>query len=198
MTRSRLLSLCRAASVLLYTGLVFYSASLYTGGGSLAPVNTVKDTVEDGVKDNKDSVEDSDEARVVRLHQQCEVLKQQVQRGGCISTIFKISTLHTSTPVCQVEEGEYPRAPHQYPVSALLRPPPPANVRVSRQQRLAVCVPYKAGSETWRYLLSSLDTGLNTTQVRSECYLVRVLSVVLRRTRCGTGRRSASTGTWCR
>ena len=82
MTRSRLLSLCRAASVLLYTGLVFYSASLYTGGGSLAPVNTVKDTVEDGVKDkdNKDSVEDSDEARVVRLHQQCEVLKQQVQR----------------------------------------------------------------------------------------------------------------------
>ena len=98
----------------------------------------------------------------------------------------------------QVEEGQYPRAPHQYPVSALLRPPPPANVRVSRQQRLAVCVPYKAGSETWRYLLSSLDTGLNTTQVRSECYLVRVLSVVLRRTRCGTGRRSASTGTWCR
>ena len=94
MTRSRLLSLCRAASVLLYTGLVFYSASLYTGGGSLATVNTVKDTVEDGVKDkdNQDSVEDSDEARVVRLHQQCEVLKQQVQRGGCISTIFKIST----------------------------------------------------------------------------------------------------------
>ena len=91
MTRSRLLSLCRAASVLLYTGLVFYSASLYTGGGSLATVNTVKDTVEDGVKD-KDSVEDSDEARVVRLHQQCEVLKQQVQRGGCISAIFKIST----------------------------------------------------------------------------------------------------------
>ena len=88
MTRSRLLSLCRAASVLLYTGLVFYSASLYTGGDSLAPVNTVKDTVEDGAKDkdNQDSVEDSDEARVVRLHQQCEVLKQQVQRGGCIST----------------------------------------------------------------------------------------------------------------
>ena len=80
MTRSRLLSLCRAASVLLYTGLVFYSASLYT-----ATVNTVKDTVEDAVKDNdyKDSIEDSDEARVVRLHQQCEVLKQQVQRGGC-------------------------------------------------------------------------------------------------------------------
>ena len=98
MTRSRLLSLCRAASVLLYTGLVFSSASLYTGGGSLATVNTVKDTVEDGVKDkdNQDSVEDSDEdsneARVVRLHQQCEVLKQQVQRGGYISTIFKIST----------------------------------------------------------------------------------------------------------
>ena len=91
MTRSRLPSLCRAASVLLYTGLVFYSASLYT-----ATVNTVKDRVEDLVKDtvedavkdtvedvvkdndNKDSIEDSDEARVVRLHQQCEVLKQQV------------------------------------------------------------------------------------------------------------------------
>ena len=80
MTRPTLPSLCRAASVLLYTGLVFYSASLYT-----ATVNTVKDTVEDAVKDNdnKDSIEDSDEARVVRLHQQCEVLKQQVQTGGC-------------------------------------------------------------------------------------------------------------------
>ena len=93
MTRSRLLSLCRAASVLLYTGLVFYSASLYT-----ATVNTVKDTVEDAVKDNdnKDSIEDSDEARVVRLHQQCEVLKQQVQTGGCISThISKIPKIST-------------------------------------------------------------------------------------------------------
>ena len=81
--------------MLLYTGLVFYSASLYT-----ATVNTVKDTVEDAVKDNdyKDSIEDSDEARVVRLHQQCEVLKQQVQTGGCISIIY--TYLHTSTPVC--------------------------------------------------------------------------------------------------
>ena len=88
--------------MLLYTGLVFYSASLYT-----ATVNTVKDTVEDAVKDtvedvvkdndNKDSIEDSDEARVVRLHQQCEVLKQQVQTGGCISTY---TYLHISTPVC--------------------------------------------------------------------------------------------------
>ena len=94
MTRSRLLSWCRAASLLLYTGLVFYSASLYT-----ATVNTVKDTVEDAVKDNdnKDSIEDSDEARVVRLHQQCEVLKQQVQTGGCISIIY--TYLHTSTHI---------------------------------------------------------------------------------------------------
>ena len=79
--------------MLLYTGLVLYSASLYT-----ATVNTVKDTVEDAVKDNdyKDSIEDSDEARVVRLHQQCEVLKQQVQTGGCISThISKISKIST-------------------------------------------------------------------------------------------------------
>ena len=94
MTRPTLPSLCRAASVLLYTGLVFYSASLYT-----ATVNTVKDTVEDAVKDNdfKDSIEDSDEARVVRLHQQCEVLKQQVQTGGCISIIYNIYThLHIS------------------------------------------------------------------------------------------------------
>ena len=45
-----------------------------------------------------------------------------------------------------MEAGQYPHAPHQYPVSALLRPPPPANVRVSRQQRLAVCVPYKASA----------------------------------------------------
>ena len=96
MTRSRLPSLCRAASVLLYTGLVFYSASLYT-----ATVNTVKDTAEDGVKDNdfKDSIEDSDEARVVRLHQQCEVLKQQVQTGGCISIIYTHLQSTIYTPV---------------------------------------------------------------------------------------------------
>ena len=90
MTRPTLLSLYRAASVLLYTGLVFYSASLYT-----ATVNTVKDTVKDN--DNKDSIEDSDEARVVRLHQQCEVLKQQVQTRGCISIIY--TYLHTSTHI---------------------------------------------------------------------------------------------------
>ena len=84
--------------MLLYTGLVFYSASLYT-----ATVNTVKDTVEDAVKDNdnKDSIEDSDEARVVRLHQQCEVLKQQVRREGCISIIYTylqyLKYLHIST-----------------------------------------------------------------------------------------------------
>jgi len=34
-------------------------------------------------------------------------------------------------------------------------------VRVDRQHRLAICVPYKAGSETWRYLLSSLANTSN-------------------------------------
>jgi len=30
-------------------------------------------------------------------------------------------------------------------------------VRVSEQHQVAVCVPYKAGSETWRYLLRTLN-----------------------------------------
>ena len=65
------------------------------------------------------------------------------------------------TLITQISDGSYPFPETQYPVSGLLTPPPLDNVRVSEQHQVAVCVPYKAGSETWRYLLRTLNNVSN-------------------------------------
>ena len=47
--------------------------------------------------------------------------------------------------------SHYP--PSQYPLAPLLNPPDLEMLKVDKSHKISICVPYKAGSETWRYLL---------------------------------------------
>ena len=63
----------------------------------------------------------------------------------------------------QIRDGQYPYHERQYPLSGLSNPPQLNISRVSDQYKVSVCVPYKCGSETWRYLLRTLDNDTGDT-----------------------------------
>ena len=57
----------------------------------------------------------------------------------------------------QIEQSEFPFPENQYSHTYLFQPPQVDMLRVNRDHKISICVPYKAGSETWRYLMDSLS-----------------------------------------
>ena len=57
----------------------------------------------------------------------------------------------------QIEQSEFPFPENQYSHTYLFQPPQVDLLRVNRDHKISICVPYKAGSETWRYLMDSLS-----------------------------------------
>ena len=65
----------------------------------------------------------------------------------------------------QIESSHYPYGPSQYSKSFLFLPPKTEMLKISKKHKISICVPYKAGSETWRYLVGSLT---NSTQSQED------------------------------
>lgn len=61
-----------------------------------------------------------------------------------------------------IETSEYPYATTQYSLSALFSPPRAEMLKTNSEHKISICVPYKAGSETWRYLMESLSNSTDT------------------------------------
>ena len=61
-----------------------------------------------------------------------------------------------------IQTSEYPYADSQYSLSPLFSPPRPEMLKVNPEHKISICVPYKAGSETWRYLMESLSNSTET------------------------------------
>ena len=77
-----------------------------------------------------------------------------------------------------IQTSEYPYAENQYSLSALFSPPSTELLKINSEHKISICVPYKAGSETWRYLMESLsnstDTLENIHQVRDYMKAIQV------------------------
>lgn len=52
-----------------------------------------------------------------------------------------------------------------YDLEALYSPPDISLLQLNHQHRFSVCVPYKAGSQSWRYLVSSTDETADSNQI---------------------------------
>ena len=62
----------------------------------------------------------------------------------------------------EIEYSQFPYAENQYSRSYLFKPPKNEMLRINKKHKISICVPYKAGSETWRYLMDSLNNSTNT------------------------------------
>ena len=61
-----------------------------------------------------------------------------------------------------IKTSQYPYADNQYSLTPLFSPPRPEMLKVNPEHKISICVPYKAGSETWRYLMESLSNSTET------------------------------------
>ena len=61
-----------------------------------------------------------------------------------------------------IKTSEYPYAENQYSQSYLFSPPKIEMLKINTEHKISICVPYKAGSETWRYLMESLSNSTET------------------------------------
>ena len=75
----------------------------------------------------------------------------------------------------QIESSHYPYGPSQYSKSFLFLPPKTEMLKISKKHKISICVPYKAGSETWRYLLSgeTQEAVARLDQVRRKGRIAR-------------------------
>ena len=58
-----------------------------------------------------------------------------------------------------IKSSEYPYAESQYSPQYLFSPPKMEMLKINTEHKISICVPYKAGSETWRYLVESLSNS---------------------------------------
>jgi len=92
--------------------------------------------------------------------------KENIQRKMAIfENEQRVSKMNTRCEALyrMFNSTQYPNSPPytitQYPFTPLLSPPEVEMLKLDKSHKISICVPFKAGSETWRYLLSSTSSN---------------------------------------